>query len=37
MGQELYKQVLAPAVRQAYEAEKCYREIRDTVRPESKP
>lgn len=37
MEQELYEQVCAPAIRQAYEAGKRYRDIRDTVRQEWKP
>ena len=37
MEQELYEQVCAPAIRQASEAGKRYRDIRDTVRQEGKP
>jgi hypothetical protein len=34
MEQELYEQVFAPAIRQACEARKSYRDIRDTIRRE---
>ncbi len=34
MGREFYDQVFAPAIQQAYEAGKSYRDIRDTNRRE---
>ena len=37
MGREFYDQVFAPAIRQAYETGKSYRDIRDTIRQEWKP
>ena len=37
MGKDFYDQVFAPAIRQAYEAGKNYRDIRDTIRREWKP
>lgn len=32
MGQEFYSKVFSPAIRQAFEEEKEYREIRDSIR-----
>ena len=37
MGQDFYDQIFAPAIQQAYEAGKSYRDIRDTIRREWKP
>ena len=37
MGQDFYDQIFAPAIQQAYEAGKSYRDIRDTIRQEWKP
>jgi hypothetical protein len=37
MGPDLYDQVFAPAIRQAFEGGKTYRAIRDTIWQEWKP
>lgn len=37
MGQDFYDQIFAPAIQQAYEAGKSYRDIRDTIRRAWKP
>jgi hypothetical protein len=37
MGKDFYDQIFAPAIRQAHEAGKSYRDIRDSVRQEWKP
>jgi hypothetical protein len=37
MGRDFFEQVFAPAIRQAYEAGKAYRDIRDTIRGDWKP
>lgn len=37
MGKEFYSEVFAPAIREAFDEEKEYREIRDAIRREWKP
>ncbi len=37
MGRDIYDQVFAPTIQQAYAAGKSYRDIRDTIRQEWKP
>lgn len=37
MGQEFYSSVFAPAIKEAFDEEKEYREIRDAIRREWKP
>lgn len=37
MGKEFYSRVFAPAIREAFDEEKDYREIRDSIRREWKP
>src|SRR5512141_2575384 len=37
MGDEFYREVFSPAVREAYEAGKDYMDIRDTIRKDWKP
>ncbi len=37
IGRDFYDQVFVPAVRQAYDAGKSYRDLRDTIRREWKP
>jgi hypothetical protein len=37
MGKDFYDQVFVPAIRQAYDAGKSDRDIRDTIRREWKP
>lgn len=37
MGRDFYEEVFAPAILQAYEAGRSYRDIRDTIRRDWKP
>lgn len=37
MGQDFYSKVFSPAIREAFDEEKEYREIRDAIRREWKP
>jgi hypothetical protein len=37
MGRDFYEEVFAPAILQAYEAGRSYRDIRDPIRRDWKP